>query len=236
VAAKGVILMDSRVKDVMTKDVVSVRETAGYKDIVAVMRELQISAFPVLDEEDHLVGVVSEADLLLKEVGEGALGGYLISTGRRGERAKATGSTAADLMSRPAVTIGPDDSVAGAARLMHDRHLKRLPVTDDEGRVVGIVSRVDVLSVFDRPDSEIRDEVIKNVILGEFALDPVATSVTVSSGVVTISGPVESRAVAHELIAALRHAEGVVGVRSRLSYPPPDPAEGIVHLRPRPPG
>ncbi|HTZ25708.1 MAG TPA: CBS domain-containing protein, partial [Streptosporangiaceae bacterium] len=73
-------------KDVMTKDVVSVRETAGYKDIVAVMRELHISAFPVLDEEDHLVGVVSEADLLLKEVGEGALGGYLISTGRRGER------------------------------------------------------------------------------------------------------------------------------------------------------
>ncbi len=221
--------MDSRVKDVMTKDVVSVRETAGYKDIVAVMRELHISAFPVLDEEDHLVGVVSEADLLLKEVGEGALGGYLISTGRRGERAKAAGFTAAELMSRPAVTIGPDDSVAGAARLMHDRHLKRLPVADDEGRLVGIVSRVDVLSVFDRPDGEIRDDVIKDVILGEFALDPDAIGVTVSSGVVTISGQVESRAAARDLIAALRHAEGVVGVRSRLSYPPPDPAEGIVH-------
>jgi CBS domain-containing protein len=235
-AVKGVILMDSRVKDVMTKDVVSVRETAGYKDIVAVMRELRISAFPVLDEEDHLVGLVSEADLLLKEVGQGALGGYLISTGRRGERAKAAGLTAAELMSRPAVTIGPEDSVAGAARLMHDRHVKRLPVVDDEGRVVGIVSRVDVLSVFDRPDDEIRDEVAKDIILGSFALDADEINVTVRSGVLTVSGQLESRAVAHDLIDALKHAEGVVGVRSRLRYPPPDPAQGIVHLRPRPPG
>jgi CBS domain-containing protein len=228
--------MDSRVKDVMTKDVVSVRETADYKDIVSVMRELHISAFPVLDEEDHLVGVVSEADLLLKEVGEGALGGYLISTGRRGERAKAAGLTAAELMSRPALTIGPDDSVAGAARLMHDRHVKRLPVVDDEGCLVGILSRVDVLSVFDRPDSEIQDDVIKDIILGSFALDSDQITVTVRSGVVTIGGQVESRAVARDLIDALKHAQGVVGVRSRLSYPAPDPAEGIVHLRPRPPG
>ena len=152
------------------------------------------------------------------------------------KRAKAAGFTAAELMSRPAVTIGPDDTVAGAARLMHDRHVKRLPVVDDESRVVGILSRVDVLSVFDRPDGEIRDEVIKNVIQGAFAVDLDAIDVTVSSGVVTISGQVESRDVARNLIGALRHAEGVVGVRSRLSYPPPDPAEGIVHLRPRPPG
>ena len=228
--------MDSRVKDVMTKDVVSVRETAEYKDIVSVMRELHISAFPVLDDQDHLVGVVSEADLLLKEVGQGALGGYLISTGRRGERAKAAGFTAADLMSSPALTIGPEDSVAGAARLMHDRHVKRLPVVDDEGCLVGILSRVDVLSVFDRPDGQIQDEVIKNIILGSFALDADQINVTVRSGVVTISGQVESRAVSRDLIDALKHAEGVVGVRSRLSYPPPDPSEGIVHLRPRPPG
>jgi CBS domain-containing protein len=187
-AVEGVILMGSRVKDVMTKDVVSVRETAGYKDIVAVMRELQISAFPVLDEEDHLVGLVSEADLLLKEIGQGALSRYLITTGRQGERAKAVGFTIAQLMSAPAVTIGPDDSVAGAAKLMHDRHVKRLPVVDDNSRVVGIVSRVDLLNVFDRPDDEIRDEVIKNVVLGEFAVDRDTIDVTVSSGVVTTAG------------------------------------------------
>ena len=122
--------MDSSVEDVMTTEVVSVRETAEYKEIATAMRKLHISALPVLDEENRLVGVVSEADLLLKEVGQGALGGYLISTGRRGERAKAAGFTATELMSSPALTIGPDDSVSAAARLMHDRHVKRLPVVE----------------------------------------------------------------------------------------------------------
>ena len=209
--------MHSRVKDVMTSDVMSVRETAEYKDIIAVMRELHVSAFPVLDSADHVVGVVSEEDLLLKEVGQEALAGYLITSGRRGENAKAAGVTAADLMSKPPVTIGPDDSVAGAARLMHARHVKRLPVMDDAGRLVGIVSRIDVLSVFDRPDDEIRDEVVSEIVVAEFALDPTAFDVNVNCGIVTIMGQVESRAIAPELITAIRHAEGVVGVRDRLS-------------------
>jgi CBS domain-containing protein len=215
----GVILMDSHVEDVMTRDVVSIRETAEYKDIIAVMRELHVSAFPVLDSGDHLVGLVSEADLLLKEIGQEALAGYLGGSGRRGERAKAAGVTAADLMSKPPVSIGPDDSVAGAARLMHDRGVKRLPVVDDAGRLVGIVSRVDVLSVFDRPDDEIRDEVVREIVAAEFSLDPTAFEVSVNNGIVTITGQVESRAMAPRLITAIRHAEAVVGVRDRLSYP-----------------
>jgi len=211
--------MDSHVKDVMTRDVVSVRGTAEYKDILAVMRELHVSAFPVLDAADHVVGVVSEEDLLLKECGQEALAGYLIVSGRRGEHAKAAGVTAAELMSKPPVTIGPEDTVAGAARLMHDRRVKRLPVVDDAGRLVGIVSRVDVLSVFDRPDDEIRDQVIKDNVEAEFALDPDALDVTVSSGIVTVTGRVESRTLAPALIEAIRHAEGVVDVRDRLSIP-----------------
>jgi len=122
---------------------------ATKKDIVLVLRELHVSAFPVLDEAGHVVGVVSEADLLLKEAGQEALGGYLLSSGRRGGRAKAAGLTAAELMTTPAVTIRPDDSLADAARLMHDRHVKRLPVVDQAGRLVGIVSQVDLLGVFD---------------------------------------------------------------------------------------
>jgi CBS domain-containing protein len=227
-AVKGVIWVDSRVKDVMTTDVVSVRENAEYKDIVLVLRELHVSAFPVLDEADRLVGVVSEADLLLKEVGQDVLGGYLISSGRRGEQAKAAGVTAAELMTTPAVTIGPDDSLADAARLMHDRHVKRLPVVDQAGRLVGIVSRVDLLSVFDRPDSQIRAAVLQDIIARDFALDPDAFEVQVSSGIVTIAGQVETQAVARRLLGALRHAEGVVGVRSRLGFPPPDPSAGVV--------
>ena len=224
--------MGSRVKDVMTTDVVSVPESAEYKDIVSVVRELRVSAFPVLDAAGHLVGVVSEADLLLKEAGQEALGGSLISSGRRGEQAKAAGVTAAELMTSPAVTIGPEDSVADAARLMHDRHVKRLPVVDQAGRLVGIVSRVDLLSVFDRPDSEIRAAVRKDIIARDFALDPDSFDVQVTSGIVTITGQVENQAVAQHLLGALRHAEGVVGVRSRLRFAPPGPSEALGYLRP----
>jgi len=224
--------MGSRVKDVMTTDVVSVPESAEYKDIVSVVRELRVSAFPVLDASGHLVGVVSEADLLLKEAGQEALGGSLISSGRRGEQAKAAGVTAAELMTSPAVTIGPEDSVADAARRMHDRHVKRLPVVDHAGRLVGIVSRVDLLSVFDRPDSEIRAAVRKDIIARDFALDPDSFDVQVASGIVTITGQVENQAVAQHLLGALRHAEGVVGVRSRLRFAPPGPSEALGYLRP----
>ena len=94
------------------------------------------------------------------------------------------------------------------------------------GRVVGILSRVDVLSVFDRPDAAIRDEVIKKIIQGDFAFGPNQINVTVRSGVITVSGQVGSRAVARDLINALKHAEGVVGARSRIRYLSPDPSEG----------
>lgn len=224
--------MHSLVEDVMTKDVVAVRDAAEYKDIVAVMRQQRISALPVLDRADHLVGIVSEADLLLKEMGQEAAAGLWMGGGRRRERAKAAGVTAADLMTKPAVAIGPRESVAAAARRMHDHRVKRLPVVDKAGRLVGIVSRVDVLSVFDRPDSEIRDEVVK-IIGTEFALDPTAFDVTVKSGILTIAGQVDSRAIAAQLTDTLQHLEGVVDVRCRVSsladqprtavFPPPRP-------------
>lgn len=218
--------MHSLVKDVMTKDVVAVREMARYKDIVAVMRQQRISALPVLDEEDHLVGIVSEADLLLKEAGQEAAAGHWMSRGRRRERVKAAGVTAADLMTKPAVAIGPHESVAAAARRMNDHRVKRLPVVDKAGRLVGIVSRVDVLSVFGRPDSEIRDEVVK-IIGSEFALDHTAFDVTVKSGILTIAGQVDSHAVAVQLMDRLQHLEGVVDVRCRVSYLAGQPGDAV---------
>jgi CBS domain-containing protein len=217
--------MNSSVKDVMTRNVVAVRETAGYKDIVTVMRRRRVSAFPVLDAAGRVSGVVSEADLLLKEVGAEPFSGpvrSVLATGRRGERAKAAGVTAAELMSKPAVTISPEASVAEAARLMYARRLKRLPVVDEAGRLVGIVSRVDLLSVYSRPDDQIRDEVAKNVIAGEFALDPRDFDVKVASGIVTVTGHVERHSVAAHLIETIQHVEGVVDVRDRVGYPPED--------------
>ena len=173
----------------MTTSVVAVRETAGYKDIVAAMRRHRVSAVPVLDAAGRVVGVVSEADLLLKDAGPKPVTGpgrSLLATGRRGEGAKAAGVTAAELMSKPAITIGPAASVAEAAKLMCACRVKRLPVVGDTGWLAGIVSRVDVLSVFDRPDGQIRDEVIRKVIAGDFALNPNAFDVTVKSAIVTV--------------------------------------------------
>src|SRR5207245_9321806 len=139
---------------VMTRRVVAVRRDAGYKEIVAVLRSRRISAFPVLDDADRVVGVVSEADLLLKEADSDLPGGVEGPGLRRKERAKASGVIAEELMTSPAVTIGPDASVADAARLMRARRVKRLPVVEEGDRLIGLLSRADALSVVERPDAD----------------------------------------------------------------------------------
>jgi CBS domain-containing protein len=210
--------MTSHVGDVMTCDVVSVRKHAQFKEIVHVMRERRFSAFPVLDAGDKVIGVVSEDDLLVKEgyqVPE-AGPGFLV---RRADKAKAAGLTAAELMTRPAITVRPEATVAEAARTMHAKHVKRLPVVTDNGKLVGIVSRVDLLGVYDRPDSEIRSDIVKQVIETEFCLDSLAFRVTVVAGVVTLAGPVDREPVARSLVQAVREVDGVVAVSDRLSYP-----------------
>ena len=209
--------MTSHVGEVMTRNVVSVRKHAQFKDIVQVMRNRRFSAFPVLDADDKVVGVVSEDDLLVKESYLGADGGRSLRV-RRADKAKAAALTAAELMTSPAITIGAEAAVATAARLMHTEHVKRLPVVTDEGRLVGIVSRVDLLGVYDRPDSEIRTEILKQVIEIGFLLDSLAFTVTVTAGVVTLAGSVDREPVALSLLAAVRNVDGVVGVRDRLQY------------------
>jgi CBS-domain-containing membrane protein len=203
------------VKDVMTTNVVAVREEATFKEMVAALHSFRISAFPVLDATERVIGVVSAADLLAKEAGP-ALGRL---AWHPKERAKATGVTAADVMTAPAVTITENASAGEAAALMRSRRVKRLPVVDRDGRIRGIVSRVDVLTVYERPDREIWDEVVKGVLVSEFGLDPELFMVTVRSGVVTITGSIEKRADALGVLNAIRHLEGVVALRDRLSYP-----------------
>ena len=212
--------MNAIVRDVMTTRVVAVRLNATYKEMAARLREFRVSAFPVLDDDDKVIGVVSEADLLAKEALEyrvpGVMGGIL--HGR--EQAKAAAVTAAELMTKPAVTIGPREPVSHAARLMYSRKVKRLPVVDDDGRLIGIVTRVDLLSVFSRPDAEIRHDIIENIIIGTVPTDPARFTVTVKDGVVTVEGKPENASVGHDMIGEIRHVEGVVAVRDRLSYPP----------------
>jgi CBS-domain-containing membrane protein len=122
-------------------------------------------------------------------------------------------------MSHPAVTIGPDDPVQSAARLMHSRRLQRLPVVDRDGRLEGIVSRSDVLSVFRRSDEEIRREVTQDVIADCFFTDPARLTVTVHNGIVTLEGEPGSAVLGAGISRQVEHIEGVVAVRNRFVYP-----------------
>jgi CBS domain-containing protein len=216
--------MSATVKDVMSTHVVAVRKFASYKEIAARLHELRVSAFPVIDDDNKVIGVVSEADLLTKEALEGDVPSALRSMVHQNERSKVTAVTAADLMTRPPVTIGPDEPVTHAARLMYSQRVKRLPVTTEDGTLIGIVTRSDVLSVYDRPDAEIRREITEDLILGKFLCDPARFTVTVKDGIVTIQGAPETAPVGRDIVHAARHAEGVVAVRDRLSYPPDPPA------------
>ena len=127
------------------------------------LRENRVSAFPVIDDDGKVIGVVSEADMLARKV---------LSTGmlHRGEQEKPEDLTAGDLMTHPAITVSPEDSAEVAARLMYTLQVKRLPVIDPSGRLAGIISRTDVLATFDRSDEQIRKEVTDDVIWHELGV------------------------------------------------------------------
>ena len=221
--------MNATVKDVMSTHVIAIREGAPYKEIATRLREHRVSAFPVIDADNKVIGVVSEADLLTKEALGGDIPGVLHGLTRHRELTRAAAVTAADLMTKPAVTIGPREPVTHAARLMFNRRVKRLPVIDDDGRLVGIVTRSDVLSVYSRSDAGIHREITQDLILGTYLCDPAKFTVVVKDGIVTIEGTPETASVGHDIVNDARHVEGVVAVRDRLSYPPNGPHYSPAH-------
>jgi len=212
--------MGRRVRDVMTVDVVTVDEHAAFKEVARLLTERRVSALPVLDGEGRVVGVVSEADLMLKEeFPEGPPGGRLLQgRRRRAIHAKAAGGTAAELMTSPAVTIGPDAGLAEAARLLHRHGIKRLPVLDPAGPLLGIVSRADLLKVFLRADAEIAAELRQRVLRRAMWIDPDTVLVEVRDGVVTLTGQLERRSLVPILVRLVRGLDGVVDVVDRLSF------------------
>jgi CBS-domain-containing membrane protein len=216
--------MNTKVRDVMTDRVVAVRQGASFKEMAARLRQHRVSAFPVIDENRKVIGIVSEADLLAKEAlaDEHGIPAAITGIVHHKDHKKAEGLTAKDLMTHPAVTVRTEDSVEHAARLMYALQVKRLPVVDSGGYLVGIVSRADLLTVFDRPDEEIHSEIVHDVILREFLIDPAVFMVTVTDGVVTLQGSPETTGQGHNLVSRIRHVRGVVAVRDMLAYPPPD--------------
>ena len=212
--------MHSLVKDLMTTPVVTVGPETPFKEIVARLAEHRVSAVPVVDDSRRVLGVVSEADLLLKEEFPEPEQDLPLWWTRRArlDRAKAAASVARDLMTVAVVAISPDATVAEAARRMHTAKVKRLPVVDRSGRLLGIVSRSDLLKVFDRSDQDIRREIIEDVIVGEFMMAPSRFFLHVTDGVVVLQGRVERRSLLPYVVRAVQGVEGVVRVENRLSY------------------
>jgi CBS domain-containing protein len=189
-----------RVDDVMTASVVTADRLTPYKEIARLLAEHRISGLPVLRAGWQVVGVVSESDLLAAQ-DQAARPGPAPAVSR------APGLTllAGDLMTAPPVTIGPDATLAAAARLMNARGVRRLPVTGTDCQLIGIVSRRDLLSVFLRPDPDIAHDV--RLVLAEIGLTrPAGVAVSVRHGVVTLTG------ISGELAVRVRDVDGVVDV------------------------
>lgn len=209
-----------RVDDVMSVNVAAVRADTPYREIVDLLTGRRISAVPVVDEDHRVVGVVSEGDLMHKVERGGHPDGRPMFEGPRGRaaRIKAGADVARDLMTTPAVTTTGDTSIAEAARTMHRRGLKRLPVVDGEGRVVGMVTRGDLLKVHLRPDDDIRAEVAEQVLWRVLAVQEGTVQVSVTEGVVRLTGLLDRRSAADLAVRLARQIGGVVDVTDELRY------------------
>ncbi|MGW2209697.1 CBS domain-containing protein [Streptomyces sp. NPDC001781] len=204
------------VSDVMTTPPVTVGRHAPFKEIVRIMHERHVSAVPVVSGQGQVVGMVSEADLLPKEEFRDRRPGRRERIRLRSELAKAEGVRAEDVMSAPAVTVRPDDTLARAARLMAVHHVKRLPVVGAGDGLRGIVSRGDLLRVFLRSDEEIEEEARRTVVSYLFPQHAHAIHVSVRDGVVRLRGPVHDTSLIWVAERLLNGLEGVVGVECRL--------------------
>jgi CBS domain-containing protein len=209
------------VNDVMTRTVVALHGGAEFKDIVRTMRHWRVSALPVLDSDNRVIGVVSEADLLPKEE-------YRVrdqdtepwpASRRPSDLAKADAVTAEKLMTGPAVTVREDTTLVLAARTMAHAKVKRLPVVDDEGVLKGIVSRSDLLKVFLRNDEDIADDVRREITTRLLAVPVQPIGVEVHDGVVTLTGRVRDTTLLPLVTRLVRAVEGVVDVVCALEGP-----------------
>ncbi|WP_405982160.1 CBS domain-containing protein [Streptomyces sp. NBC_00158] len=193
------------VADLMTHTAVTVRRTTTFKEIARLLKEFDITAMPVTDEAGHPVGVISEADLLRRRPAGGA-------------------ATAEELMTSPAVTARPEWSVVRAARVMQRHRVKRLPVVDGEGRVVGILSRSDLIQLFLRRDHAIQEEILEDVLTRTLHLAPSAITVEVEDGLVTLSGTVPQPGLLPVVLRLCQSVDGVVDVDNRLTCAEAEPS------------
>ncbi|MFE3249113.1 CBS domain-containing protein [Streptomyces sp. NPDC059209] len=208
-----------RISELMTRDVVSVRIETPFKETVRTLMEHKVSAVPVLDGTGRLAGIVSEADLLRKSADGSDLSGRTpLPQLEAWEQARAEGRDAGEIMSAPALCAHPEWTVVEAARLMAAQNVKRLPVVDEADRLVGIVSRADLLRVFLRRDTAIREEITHDVLGAALGLTPSDVTVEVAEGQVSLRGTVDDSRLIPVLVRLCTSVDGVVSVSERLKY------------------
>lgn len=207
------------VSDLMTTAVVRVRRDTGFKEIAKLLAEYDITAVPVVDDDERPVGVVSEADLLRKEAAQLDPAGLLpVLHPKPAARAKAEASTAEGLMNSPAVTARPQWTVVEAAQVMERHRVKRLPVVDEAGRLVGVISRADLLRVFLRGDRAIREEISRDVLVRTLGIAPDTITVRVIDGRVSLSGTLEHKSLIPVAVRLCQGVDGVVDVSADLDH------------------
>ncbi|MFE3854326.1 CBS domain-containing protein [Streptomyces griseorubiginosus] len=207
------------VSDVMTRSVAVVGRTTAFKDIVRTMQDRKVSAVPVVDDGNEVVGVVSEADLLPKEEFRDSDPDRYTQLRRLSDLAKAGSVTAGEMMTSPALTVRADATLALAPREMARARVKRLPVVDETGHLEGIVSRADLLKVFLRDDEDIAEEVRREVVSYLFPSPASTVLVEVRDGVVTLGGRVHDPSLVPVAARLVRAVEGVVDVQFALDGP-----------------
>jgi CBS domain-containing protein len=210
-----------RVEDVMTTEVWKVRPDTLLKEAAEILTKQRISGLPVVDGEDNVIGVLSEGDILFKEIGrprKESLFDRWLALPSAGLNEKLAARTVGEAMTTPAVTIGPTRPLAVAANSMIDEGVKRLPVVDDTGRLIGIVTRADLVRAFVRSDEEIAAEIREDVIRRALWIEPDTVQVVVEGGEVRLAGEVETKTDAEVIPGLVQRVPGVVSVLSKLRW------------------
>jgi CBS domain-containing protein len=221
--AKGEVNEMTTVREVMTTPVLTVRRTTSLKEVAQLLVEHRISGLPVVDIDGTVLGVVSEADFLLKGSGEGAVRHRPLarllgeSKETRSQLDKVRATRTADAMTAPAITIESGRPISEAARLMSHKKINRLPVVDD-GLLVGIVTRADLVRAYARSDEELEDTIRGDVIHRALWLDPAAFAVHVKDGVASISGHVDRKSTADLVAQATAIVPGIVDVEASITW------------------
>lgn len=207
-----------RLKDLMTTDVITIGPDASLKEAARRMIEARVSGLPVTDNSGALIGVITEADFVKEEAGRRAGQRARLLRWLHPEPKSDSERLVGDVMTGTVLTLTGDSDHADAARLMDREGIKRVPVVDEHGALIGVVSRTDILKAFTRPDAEIIEELKTGLMRKILWIDPKLVAITCEDGNLVLSGQLETRSDAQLLVELARRLDGVVSVRDRLSW------------------